>query len=244
MLRIIPVIDILGGVAVHAVRGIRENYQPLKSILCSSADPVEVAASLKAFGFSELYVADLDAITGGPVNSSLLKRLVDTTGLKLLVDAGVTNMERAGDVLDCGASKVIIGTETLPNTSFVAEAIEALGTERVIVSLDLRGDKVLSGFELGKLAEPVTFLRALEAFGVSQIIVLDLSKVGSREGTNLVVLQEVLKQIEVEVLVGGGVRDVADLLELKNLGVSGVLIATALHSGKISPESLKQASLL
>jgi phosphoribosylformimino-5-aminoimidazole carboxamide ribotide isomerase len=244
MLKIIPVIDILGGVDVHAVRGIRENYQPLKSILCSSADPVEVAASLKAFGFSELYVADLDAITGGPVNSSLLKRLVDTTGLKLLVDAGVTNMERAGEVLDCGASKVIIGTETLPNISFVAEAIEALGAERVVVSLDLMGDKVLSGFELGRLAEPVTFLRELEALGVSQIIILDLSKVGSREGTNLKVLQKVLSHIKIEVLVGGGVRDITDLIELQNFGVSAVLVATALHSGKISPENLKQAGLL
>ncbi len=43
-----------------------------------------------------------------------------------------------------------------------------------------------------------------------------------------------------DVFVGGGVRDIKDLVELKNLGVSGVLVATALHSGKISIEELKK----
>jgi phosphoribosylformimino-5-aminoimidazole carboxamide ribotide isomerase len=106
------------------------------------------------------------------------------------------------------------------------------------------GNRIISGFELGRHAEPVTFLRELEALGVSQIIVLDLTKVGSREGTNLTLLQKVLRNIKAEVLVGGGVRDVKDLVELKKLGAFGVLVATALHSGKISRENLKQSGLL
>jgi phosphoribosylformimino-5-aminoimidazole carboxamide ribotide isomerase len=244
ILKVIPVIDVLDGVAVHAVRGRRNDYQPLKSVLCKSVDPVDVAASLKTFGFRELYVADLDAITGGQLNSPLLKRIVDLTGLKLMVDAGVTNLQRAEEVLDSGVSTVIIGTETLTGTSFVAEAVESLGTEKVVVSLDLMGNRIISGFELGRHAEPVTFLRELEALGVSQIIVLDLTKVGSREGTNLTLLQKVLRNIKAEVLVGGGVRDVKDLVELKKLDAFGVLVATALHSGKISRENLKQSGLL
>ena len=243
-MKIVPVIDVLGGVAVHAVRGVRKNYQSLKSVLCTSADPVEVAASLKTFGFDELYVADLDAITGGQPTFSLLTQIRDKTGLTLMVDAGITNLQTAKDALANGASKVIIGTETLPSVSFVSEAVAFLGKERVIVSLDLRGDEVLSGFELGRLAEPLTFLRELEVRGVSQIIVLDLTKVGSGEGANIAFLQKVLRTIKAKVFVGGGVRDVKDLVELKELGVYGVLVATALHSGKISPESLKQADLL
>jgi phosphoribosylformimino-5-aminoimidazole carboxamide ribotide isomerase len=243
-LKIVPVIDVLGGITVHAVRGVRKNYQPLKSVLCASADPVDVAASLKTFGFDELYVADLDAITGGQPNFSLLNRIKDATGLKLMVDVGVTNLQRAEEVFANGVSKVIIGTETLPSINFVSEAVASLGKEQVIVSLDLRGNQVLSSFELDELAEPLTFLRELEARGVSQIIVLDLTKVGSSEGANIVFLQNVLRHIKTKVLVGGGVRDVKDLVELSELGVYGVLVATALHSGKISPENLKQAGLL
>jgi phosphoribosylformimino-5-aminoimidazole carboxamide ribotide isomerase len=243
-LKIIPVVDVLGGIVVHAVRGRRNEYQPLKSVLCASTDPVDVATALKTFGFSELYVADLDAIKSGHSNFSLFKRIADKAGLELMVDAGIADLKKAEEVLGSHVSKVIIGTETLPSASFVAEAVKSFGSEKVMVSLDLMGNRIISGFELGTFAEPMRFLRELQDMGVSQIIVLDLEKVGSGEGVNLPFLKEVLRNTKAKVFVGGGVRDVKDLAELKDLGVFGVLVATALHSGRISLEGLKQAMLL
>jgi phosphoribosylformimino-5-aminoimidazole carboxamide ribotide isomerase len=243
-LKIIPVIDILSGITVHAVRGRRSEYQPLKSMLCTSTDPLDVASAFKALGFSELYIADLDAIMGGHPNFSILKQIADTTGLSLMVDAGIADLERAEKLLRSHVSKVIIGTETLPSFSFVREAVKSLGNEQVVVSLDLKGEKVLSGFELGKLGNPLDVLREIQEIGVEQIIMLDLARVGSGEGVNMPLLTEILKNRKVTVLVGGGVRDIADLVELRTVGVFGVLVATALHSGKITLEELKQAGLL
>jgi phosphoribosylformimino-5-aminoimidazole carboxamide ribotide isomerase len=242
--KIIPVVDILRGIVVHAVRGKRKEYQPLKSVLCTTTDPVEVAVALREFGFNELYVADLDAITGDYPNFSLLKRVEAKTDFKLMVDAGVTTLETAGEMLDSGVSKVIIGTETLLNTSFVADAIASFGSKKVMVSLDLIGNRVLNRFESDRPAEPMKLLREFQDMGVSQIIVLDLAKVGSTKGVNKAFLKDLLGKIEARVYVGGGVQDVKDLLELKDLGVYGVLVATGLHLGKIPPEDLKRAGLL
>ena len=243
-MKIIPVLDVLGGVTVHAVRGRRKEYKPLKSVLCKSIEPIDVALALKALGFCNLYLADLDAITGGQPNFSLFKRIGDMPLVELMVDAGVTSLQRAEEVLESNVSKLIVGTETLESKSFVAEALDSFGSEKIVVSLDLMGNHVLSRFELDTLSESISFLRELEKQGVSQIIILDLQKVGSSEGINTSFLKEVLENVEAEVFVGGGVRDVTDLLELNDLGVSGVLVATALHSGRISPESLKQAGLV
>ena len=55
-MKVVPVIDILNGVVVHAVRGKRSEYKPLQSSLSNSVDPVEVAKNFKKLGFSELYV--------------------------------------------------------------------------------------------------------------------------------------------------------------------------------------------
>jgi len=243
-LKVIPVIDILKGVAVHAVRGRRSEYQPLKSVLCKSADPLHVASAFKALGFSELYVADLDAIMDGHPNFSVLKQIADTTRLSLMVDAGIADFDRAKHLRNSHVSKIIIGTETLSSLSFLKEAVAALGKERVVLSLDLKGEQVLSGFELGELGNPVDFLRAIQKLGVAQIILVDLARVGSSEGVNMPLLIEMLKAQTVKVFVGGGVRDTADLLTLRNVGVFGVLVATALHSGKISLAELKQTGLL
>jgi phosphoribosylformimino-5-aminoimidazole carboxamide ribotide isomerase len=243
-LKIIPVIDILSGITVHAVRGRRSEYQPLKSILCTSTDPLNVASAFKALGFSELYIADLDAIMGGHPNFSILKQIADTTGLSLMVDAGIADLERAEKLLKSHVSKVIIGTETLPSFSFVRDAVKSLGKEQVVVSLDLKGERVLGGFELGKLGNPFDVLREIQEIGVEQIIMLDLARVGSGEGVNMPLLTEMLKNRKVKVLVGGGVRGIADLVELRTVGVFGVLVATTLHSGKITLAELKQAGLL
>jgi len=148
MVKIIPVIDVLGGRVVHAVRGRRKEYQPLKSNLCASTDPVDVAAALKALGFGELYMADLDAITRGQANFSIFRNIADKTGLELMVDAGIDDLKKAESVLESHVVKVIIGTETLPSASLVAEAVRLFGSEKIMVSLDLMGDHVISGFEL------------------------------------------------------------------------------------------------
>ena len=243
-MKIIPVIDILNGIVVHAVRGKRREYQPLQSSLCNSVQPLEVAKTFKALGFSELYIADLDAIAGSSVNFQVFMRITKETELKLIVDAGISELETAEKLLDCGVSKVIIGTETLQSKSFVDEAVKLFGSERVIISLDLMSKKVLvrSGFDGSK--NPMRLLHEFKEMGVSRVIVLDLARVGSDEGVNDDFLKKVLKAAAMDVYVGGGVRDLEDLIKLKDLGVSGVLVATALHSGKISIKELKHAGLL
>ena len=243
-MKVIPVIDILNGIVVHAVRGRRKEYQPLQSMLYNSVEPLKVARAFRNLGFGELYVADLDAILGNQGNLQVLRSMAEETGLKLMVDAGVTTVEMGRKLLESGVSKVIVGTETLENKSFVGEAVRHFGGDRVIVSLDLMGDRMLvkSGFGGGE--DVMRLLREFERMGVSQVIVLDLARVGSGEGVNVDFLKKVTGELAVDVYVGGGVRDLADLVELKNLGVAGVLLATALHSGKISVADLKRAELL
>ena len=243
-MKIIPVIDVLNGIAVHAVRGRRKEYQPLKSVLCNSVDPFEVAKTFKTLGFSELYLADLDAITGKQVNFEVYRRIACETGLKLMVDAGVSDIEAAKKMLENQASKVIIGTETLRSKSFVEQAVKLLGNDRFIVSLDLLGDKVLVKLGYDGCKNTLCLLSDFRRMGVLEFIVLDLARVGSGEGVNMDFLKKTIASLGMGVYVGGGVRGVADLIELRDLGVSGVLLATALHNGKISITDLKQAQLL
>ena len=243
-LKIVPVLDILNGVAVHAVKGRREEYQPLNSVLSKSYNPVDVAAAFGALGFSELYIADLDGILGRHPNFQLFKRIADKTGLSLMVDAGITNQKMAKKVLESKVSKIIIGTETLTRIGFVGEIVDIFGSEKVIISLDLIDKQILSGFELSEFADPLTFLHNLEKIGISQIIILDLAKVGSGQGVNISFVLEVLKNVKSDVFVGGGVRDITDLKALKETGIYGVLVATALHTGRILVSDVKEAGLL
>ena len=243
-MKVIPVIDVLNGVVVHAVRGRRKEYRLLQSILCKSVEPLEVAKVFKDLGFSELYVADLDAIIDCSTKFQTLKSIANETDLKLMVDVGVTDIERAQKLLESGISKLIIGTETLQSKSFVGEAVRLFGRQHVIVSLDLKDEKVLVKLGFDGYKSPLCLLRDFKQMGVSQVIILDLARVGSGEGVDVDSLKKVIAEVGVETYVGGGVRDINDLVELANLGVSGTLVATSLHNGKISIDALKQEGFL
>ena len=243
-MKIIPVIDILNKKAVHAKGGKRSEYKSLKSPLFSSDDPINIAITLEKLGFKEIYLADLDSIINHNTNFEICEQIRDSSKIELIVDAGVNDKELATCLFNRNVGKVIIGTETLTSMSFLKDAVQLFGNSRIVVSLDLQGEKMLANFNLGDIKHPFDFFKTIEAFGVSQIIILDLMRVGCELGVNTQLIKKIVEKFSIDVFVGGGVRSVSDLIELKNLGVSGVLLGTALYSKKISVEELKKTNLL
>jgi HisA/HisF family protein len=238
-MRVVPVIDLKGGVAVHAVRGERDRYRPLESSIADGADPVAVTRAVRdRLGLGELYVADLDAISGaGPGHDDALAALAREA--EVMVDAGTATPAAARRLLDLGAARVIVGTESLPDAGAFARLAGELDGAPLVLSLDLRGGEVLS-------PDPVlAALPALEAFarlaaaGVREAIVLDLLRVGSGEGPDVDLIRELHARFpDVALLAGGGVRDAADLRALAAAGAAGALVATALHRGAIGAAEL------
>ena len=243
-MKIIPVIDVLNGVAVHGVRGERERYQPLKSILCKSADPLDIALTFASLGFTDLYLADLDAILGKSANFNVYKQIMTETSLNLMVDAGISDVGRAEEVLNTKVSKIVVGSETLEGLDFLDKAIKSFGEDRITVSIDLKQGKVMSVSETISSLDAVSFAQKLGKIGVNQVIILDLDRVGTEQGINLALIKNILNKAGVEVLVGGGLRSLRELEELRDLEVSGALVATILHNGKLQVDELKSANFL
>src|SRR5690349_10552172 len=119
-MQIIPVIDLKGGMAVHALRGERERYAPVQGLFTSGGDAVALATSYRdRLGCRACYVADLDAIAGAPGHAALLRELA-ALGLALWVDAGVSSAAAAWQLSDIGVSKIIVGSESLGSADQIA----------------------------------------------------------------------------------------------------------------------------
>jgi phosphoribosylformimino-5-aminoimidazole carboxamide ribotide isomerase len=243
-MKVIPVIDVLNGVTVHGVRGERERYQPVKSVLCKSTDPLMNALTFESLGFTSLYLADLDAILRKSANLNVYRQIMTATGLDLMVDAGITDFASAEDVLTAKVSKIVVGSETLESLEFLGKAIEAFGKDRVVISIDLKEGKVMSVSESIASMDASAFAQELMKIGINQIILLDLDRVGTEQGINWSLLRTILENTKFKVLVGGGIRSIQELEKLKKLGISGALIATILHNGKLKVDELKAANLL
>jgi len=245
---IIPVIDIMNRQVVRGIGGRREEYRPIESRLTRSTAPVEVARALvERYAPPALYIADLDAIRGDRIDLRLYRELL-SLNIPLWVDAGVRDRDDAIALAKLGIAGVICGTETLNGLDELDRIVEQLG-ERTIASLDLQnGELVRAGSRerpvedthssesaTGRLRDPARVAANAIVSGVCRLIVLDLAAVGEGRGIPTLPLCQQLADAypHVAVITGGGVRSQADVDAALAAGVHGVLVASALHDGRI-----------
>jgi phosphoribosylformimino-5-aminoimidazole carboxamide ribotide isomerase len=224
-MHIIPVIDILNGRAVHAYRGRRDDYRPLQSRLCPGPDPLElVRGFLELYPFPVVYLADLDAITGSGGNDYLLRQLPRRfPGLEFWIDRGGTGAQP-----DYGpAVAPVLGAET----GLSVQQLRQAGRDRpdLVLSLDFDGNGFMGDREL--LED--------DAAWPPRCIVMTLERVGSAGGPDLERLAALRRRAPGhEYFLAGGVRDRDDLARARDAGAAGVLLASALHDGTITRETL------
>jgi len=251
-MRLIPVLDVLHGRVVRGVGGRRSEYRPVVSRLTSSTDPVDVARVLiETFHPTELYLADLDAIAGAPP-AVVVYRAIRDLGPRLWVDAGVRDAVGARTVAAAGCD-VVAALETVAGPDALRDIIAAVGMEGVVFSLDVHDGVPLRQWpdsggrppglpdRFGQAWRPVP---TAVACGITRLIVLDLARVGGGAGTGTEVLCHQISATHphLDVIAGGGVAGRADVERLAACGVRGVLVASALHDGRIGPDTISRPS--
>jgi phosphoribosylformimino-5-aminoimidazole carboxamide ribotide isomerase len=287
---VIGVVDLLAGRAVHARAGRRESYRPVGAVAGSpieAGDALALAeAYLRRLGLTELYAADLDAILArlrvqpdasarlaeapdydragakaGRASQDAVVAALAALGAPLWLDAGVSSADDARHVLGLGATRVVVGLETLPSYDTLGGICALLGGDRVAFSLDLRdGEPVIApraprapgapratgasgGIPSGEPAHQVA-ARAASA-GAGAMIVIDLARVGTGTGLDLALIARVREAApRVTLLAGGGVRGPDDLARLADSGCDGALVATALHDGRLGAAEVAAAQRL
>jgi HisA/HisF family protein len=231
-MQIVPVLDLQGGVVVHARRGARADYAPLRSPLVKGSAPMPVARALcAACHTNRLYVADLDALGGGPADEATLTSLAGVA--ETWVDAGATTPQRAAALGRAGAARNVVGTESLARGA-LAEAAR-LAPPPLVLSVDLRGGRLISPDPELDGRDPAAAASLARGLGVTELLVIDLARVGSGSGPPLDAVAALAAALPgVAIYAGGGVRDDDDLAALESAGAAGALVATALHEGRIT----------
>jgi phosphoribosylformimino-5-aminoimidazole carboxamide ribotide isomerase len=228
--RCIFVLDLFNGSVVHAVRGERSRYRPVEesSRVVSTSDPLAVLEQIRP---REVYLADLNRILGQGDNLEIIKRI--SRQASTMADIGARHKED----LDCLPRHLrpVLGTETASLQLIQEAALE----REIILSLDMKSRSVLTSDPALGGAAPEDVLHRLNAMPVGAVIILDLDRVGTSIGLNRKFLERAASVCDHALLLGGGVRGTEDLDALEEMGFAGALVATAVHSGRISLERLR-----
>lgn len=219
---------------VHAKKGQRQLYQPIQSQLTASCQPLDiVAALLDVYPFTQLYIADLNAIQ--KINSTYSSNFAHIANIQALfpqltlwVDAGISNRNEL-DFWQKLNVRLVIGSENFIHLEhFLSLQLTDINW---ILSLDFMGDGYRGPSEL---------LTEIQHWP-TEVIVMSLANVGANQGPNFVLLNEIrARSNDFKLIAAGGVRQIKDMLQLKDMELQGVLLASALHTGSITSADIEK----
>jgi phosphoribosylformimino-5-aminoimidazole carboxamide ribotide isomerase len=224
---VIPAIDLHGGNVVRLRHG-----RPDEETRYGD-DPVATARSFADGGATWLHLVDLDAALSTGDNREVVGDVIDATSARVQVGGGIRTLNAAREMVDTGASRVVLGTGALREGGFLAGAVSELG-RRLVVALDVDGDRVRIGGwteDAGSLDEVLPRVR--EA-GTPRVLATQVSRDGTLEGPDLHLYERLVRESNAAVIASGGVRDVADLKALSATGVEAVIVGRALYEGTLT----------
>ncbi len=237
-MQIIPVIDLLNGTVVHARKGDRKNYQAVQSSISKSSKPLDVVTALLEFyPFQQLYIADLNAIQKiGRNNFAEINSISQQhPNLKLWIDAGIANISDLALWNDRNFN-VILASENFSDLDNFLKTKAILSSGHTsdsdyILSLDFMPD----GYR-----GPPELLTDTQ-YWPENVILMSLAHVGTNRGANLELLAQFKAHAaQFNLYAAGGIRNLDDLIILKQAGIQGALVASALHTRQIVADELNR----
>ncbi len=210
-------------------------------------DPVELAVRYRELGARWLHVVDLDgAKRGEPVNLGLIERMRAATGVQVQLGGGVRSRASLEQTLAV-ASRVVIGSLAVTDTSQVASWLEEFGGERLTLALDVRLDddkRPMIATHGWTRASTTTLAAAIDRYaanGLKHVLCTDIDRDGAMTGPNADLYRDcATRWPEIAFQASGGVRDSNDLAALATTGVAAAVSGKALLEGRLTAEEIRR----
>lgn len=230
---IIPSIDLAGGRSriVHwpgAAAGIG----------APSDRPEVIAERFVAQGARSIHLVDFDgAQQGRPVNLEAVGRVAGRVAVPLQVAGGMEGADNIRLAFAAGATRVLLAMGVADDHATLRACVEVAG-DWLAVGLDPRPER-FAEYPWKRLHRPsfddVTV--ELVGLGVRRFV---LSHGGGAPDPALV--ERLVRDLDVEVVIAGGVTDLAGIRRLRDAGVTGILLGEVLLSGRIEYPAAMEAA--
>lgn len=232
----IPAVDLRDGKCVQLVGG---EYASERVRL---DDPLSVAREWARLGFQRLHLVDLDAATGRGSNRDVVREIIRDYGrdgaLEVQVGGGVRDADAVEQLLDEGASLVVVGTRALEHPDWLEEMAHRFPGE-LVVAADVKQRQVVTrGWRHATGRSVLDVVEELNALPLGGILVTAVHKEGRLEGTDLFLMEDVAETSRFPVLASGGITTMHDLRTLDDRGIAGAVVGMALYTGVLDARAV------
>jgi phosphoribosylformimino-5-aminoimidazole carboxamide ribotide isomerase len=227
-MEIIPAVDLRGGKCVRLYQGDYNQETVFDD------EPVTAALTWYSQGARWLHIVDLDgAAAGEPKNMDVVEEIIKESGLLIELGGGIRQEDVAEKLLRQGVSRIILGSVAIENRALVEKLCQQFG-EAIAVSLDARDGKIaIHGWQKDTVIEVLQLSREMLNAGVRRFIYTDIKRDGTLTEPSFDMIDRLLAEVNVPVIVAGGISKLEHLRRLVELGVEGAIIGKALYTGDI-----------
>jgi len=222
---LIPSIDLQGGKIVQLVQG--------ETLAVETSD---IEGWIHRFsGRPKVQLIDLDAAKEEGDNDPVVERIC--AALPCRVGGGIRTVGRARDVLDGGATHVIVGSSLFNqgrvDAAFARTLADTFGPDRLIAAVDSRGGKVvINGWRTQLDVTPVEAVKLLEPF-FGEFLYTHVDLEGLMRGTDMQAVEAVNAATFRKVTAAGGITTRKEIDYLDGLGIDAV-VGMALYTGALT----------
>ncbi|MEH6891769.1 1-(5-phosphoribosyl)-5-[(5-phosphoribosylamino)methylideneamino]imidazole-4-carboxamide isomerase [Bacillus sp. JJ864] len=236
-MKVFPAIDLKNGRCVRLYQG------KFQQETVMNENPVAQALLFEQLGARVLHLVDLDgAVAGRSENFSVIEDICKAVRIPVQVGGGIRSIAGIETLLSVGVMKVILGTATLYDRTFLEEAVRLYG-DKIIVGIDAKNGYVATRGWLDISEMPyVQLAKEMEEVGVQTLVFTDISKDGTLAGPNFEQLQKLKDEVSLQIVASGGVSCLADVEKLQNMNLYGVIIGKALYDKKVMLEEALQVT--
>ncbi len=228
---VIPAIDLMKGKVVRLTRGDPSTAKVYDYL----GTPAEIAQEWKAQGAKRLHIIDLDAAFGSGDNLEVIEKIFQETCLPIQVGGGIRTVGAIEKLFASGIRYAILGELAFSDPLAITLIQDRFGSESLIIAVDNKNGRVMvAGW---KTSTQSTVSEALEKFTrlkVKTYLITSITRDGMLQGPDLESLRKASEFPGVEVIAAGGIGDLEDLIALKKVGVSAVVVGKALYEERFT----------
>ena len=232
---VLPAVDIKNGKCVQLVQG-----QP-GSEMVEIENPEKVALHWENEGAKNIHVIDLDGTIDGKTSLEIIKKILKEVSVPIQLGGGIRSLDYARELLDLDIERLIIGTMGIENPQTIEELSGEYGSDRIMISLDSKDNKVvIKGWQEKVDKSPVELSNEFKEHGAGSILFTNVDVEGLLGGFYTDPVIELKKSVDLPVVYSGGITTIDDIKKLNESGVEGIVIGSALYTNKIDlTEALK-----
>ena len=204
--------------------------------------PIDLIKRFEDLGVKDIYFVDLGSAKMHEKNNFILLEMISQfSNIKINYSGGLRTSENVSSAFNNGANMVTLGSMPVYDKNIFLNCLTTWGFKKIVMAVDIwKNNLRINGWKHQTKIDPLDHIDYFSDKGLKNIKVTDISKDGTLDGPPFSLYKKILKKYpQMNMITGGGIRNIKDIEKLKDIGIKNVIFGRAFYEGNLTLNELE-----